>query len=386
MSGKNRAISLGSLLTLVVAGAGAAAGCSDQGSGPNSVVPPGNTAGSPTGTAAGAGTAGSQVGTTGGSGGTAGSGGPAGATSTGGSVGGSAGTTASAGAGGSSGGTAIGGGSNGSGGVQTSGPSPGCLGPGSMDEPGKAVQHDLMVNVADKYKATYTKRKYYTNLPMGYEPTKQYPMVFYGQGCGQTSPENSSFNDNKVLYIQLIPTDATGQSVATLFGAPGCFQAGRNGLADSPDGPYFDQVLAEVEQNFCVDQSKVYVAGWSSGAWLANWLACARGNVITGTISGSGGLFYDHGPCTGGPKAMILDGDAGMTQQDGHEIGAAIGRDILAMAAGAGTTGVDTKYGPDNCQLYAGTKGSVAYCPVGGGHGGPLGTMYQAAWAYWNAP
>jgi poly(3-hydroxybutyrate) depolymerase len=257
------------------------------------------------------------------------------------------------------------------------------------DEPQKAIQHDLMVNVAEKYKAAYTTRKYYTNLPSNYDHTKPYPMIFYGQGCGQTGPESGPFSGghfaSEVMYIQLIPAAVTGDTVVPSNGAPGCFQAGKQGLADSPDGPYFDQVLAEVEAKYCVDTSKVYVAGWSSGAWLSNYLACARGNVITGTAAGSGGLQHDHGTCTGGGvKAMILDGDAGSIMEGGFDIGAASARDTLVAAAG-GSAKVSSKLGPDTCDVYAG-NGPVAWCPVGGGHGGPLNSIAEAAWAFWNAP
>jgi poly(3-hydroxybutyrate) depolymerase len=257
------------------------------------------------------------------------------------------------------------------------------------EEPQKALQHDLMVNVADKYKAAYTKRKFYTNLPQNYDHTKPYPMVFYGQGCGQTGPESGPFSGghfaSEVMYVQLIPAAVSGETVVPSNGAPGCFQAGKQGTADSPDGPYFDQVLAEVEAEYCVDTARVYVAGWSSGAWLSNYLACARGNVITGTAAGSGGLHHDHGTCTGGGvKAMILDGDAGSIMEGGFEIGAAQARDVL-VAAAAGGAKVSTKLGPDTCDVYSG-DGKVAWCPVGGGHGGPLGSIAEAAWAFWNAP
>jgi poly(3-hydroxybutyrate) depolymerase len=258
-----------------------------------------------------------------------------------------------------------------------------------MDDPTKAIEHDLMVDgVADMYKPTYVPRKFYTNLPQNYDHTKPYPVILYGQGCGQTGPESGPFSGGHfatdTFYVQLIPATVTGQTVVPSNGAPGCFQAGKQGLADSPDGPYFDMVLAEVEQKYCVDMGKVYVAGWSSGAWLSNYLACARGNVITGTAAGSGGLQHDHGQCTGGALSMILDGDATSIMEGGFEIGAAAARDTLVMASGGGMA-MSTKLGPDTCDVYAGTKGSVAWCAVGGGHGGPLNTIADAAWAFWTA-
>jgi hypothetical protein len=85
--------------------------------------------------------------------------------------------------------------------------------------------------------------------------------------------------------------------------------------------------------------------------------------VITGTASGSGGLHYDHGTCTGGAAVMILPGDATSIQEAGHDIGAQTARDTLVMSNGGATA-------------------PVAWCPGGGGHGDPLGPIADAAWAF----
>jgi dienelactone hydrolase len=213
-------------------------------------------------------------------------------------------------------------------------------------------------------------------------------VIFYGQGCGQTGPENGPFSNGHfatdVLYVQLIPASVTGDTVVPQGGSPGCFQAGRRGLADSPDGPYFDQALAEIAQKYCIDMGKIYMAGWSSGAWLTNYLACTRGNVIAGAASGSGGLQFDHPECVGGTKIVILPGDAGQTQEQGNEIGAQLARDLLITANGCATTSMDVTLGNTDCQVYDGcTTGGVAWCPGPGGHGGPLNSIADSAWQFW---
>jgi poly(3-hydroxybutyrate) depolymerase len=306
-------------------------------------------------------------------------------------IGGTAGTfagggVANAGAAGASGAAGSGGGG------RPSGPSPGCMnGKGLQDEPQKAIQHDLMVTtVAEKYKPTYVPRKYYTSLPQNFDATKPYPVVFYGQGCGQTGPESGPFSNgdfaSQILYVQLIPASVTAETVVPEGGAPGCFQAGRRGLADSPDGPYFDMALAEIAQNYCIDMGQLYAAGWSSGAWLSNYLACARGNVLRGTAAGSGGLHHDHGKCTGGARVMLLPGDAANTDELGFNIGAEPARDLFIMVNGCSTTPTDVQLGNQTCQVYGGCDNPVAWCPAGGGHGGPLQFIAPSAWAFWNSP
>ncbi|HEX2880391.1 MAG TPA: hypothetical protein VHO25_12740, partial [Polyangiaceae bacterium] len=294
----------------------------------------GGTAGSTQGTAGT--TAGGAAGTpsTGGTGGqpVAGQGGAGG---TGGGAGGAGG--AAGGAGGAAGGAA-GQAAGGAGGLGK-GPSSACGGPVADDPLVDPVRHDMTVTVDPEFLPAYASRYYFTNLPSTWDPTQPYPVMMYGAGCGQTGPEGGPFAGMEdYIYVQLISASVNGDTVVPPSGAPGCFQAGREGMHNSPDGPYFDQVLAEVAAKYCIDLSRIYVAGWSSGAWLSNWLACARGGVIRSTVAGSGGLFEDHGTCLPGTAAMIFPGDAGSTQQNGFDIGAAYGRDQLIMANGCDTT------------------------------------------------
>ena len=46
------------------------------------------------------------------------------------------------------------------------------------------------------------------------------------------------------------------------------------------DVPYFDHMLAEVEAQYCVDRSRVFVSGFSEGCDLSTALACCRGSEI----------------------------------------------------------------------------------------------------------
>jgi poly(3-hydroxybutyrate) depolymerase len=374
-------------------------GCTDDGSGSHSNAGGAGTsghAGSSGGAAAGAGggaagTGGSSSGTAGtaapsggaGDGAQAGSGasgttGAAGTTGAGGSVGstgagGSAGTTGAAGTTGTAGTTGAAGTSG-----RPSGPSAGCTAVVPNEPIGKAVVHNMPVTVAAAYQAQYTARKYYTTMPMNYnpDPAKPYPVVFWGPGCGATGPEGSSFTaghfTTDILYVQLLSVT-------------GCFQAGKQGTADSPDGPYFDQALAEVSARYCIDKGKVFAAGTSSGAWLSNYLACARGNVIRGVAADSGGLHHDHGTCTGGAAVMEMPGDSTVVQQSGFDIGAGQARDMFIGLNGCSTTPTTMSFGKaNNCQVYGNCGSPVVWCNVGGGHQSGNQVIAESAWQFWN--
>jgi polyhydroxybutyrate depolymerase len=267
-------------------------------------------------------------------------------------------------------------GTAGTGSGRPSGPSAGCNADIPNEPLGKSVEHTMTVTVAPAYRPQYTMRKYYTTMPVGYQTTTPYPVVFWGPGCGATGPEGSSVTGasyiNKILYVQMLSVT-------------GCFQAGKQGTADSPDGPYFDQMLAEVEARYCIDKGKVYAAGTSSGAWMANFLACERGNVVRGTAADSGGLQHDHGTCTGGAAVMEMPGDTTSAIVNGFDIGVGPARDLFIMLNGCSATPMMTTFAKaTNCKIYGGCASPVVWCDTGGSHQAGNGFIAESAWQFWN--
>ena len=353
----------------------------------------GGTAGAPgagnSGTTAGnSGTTGGNSATTGGNSSTTG-GTP---TTTGGSstaTGGTPATTGgSAGAAGGTGGSVGAGGMSSMGG-RPAGPSAGCTKAPPNESPGSQVLHMIDINgMAAQYSAGYTHRKYCTTIPKDYDPTKAYPVVFYGPGCGATACEGSSFTGRSDIFIvqAIAGADAKGDNIVPKNGAPGCFQAGKESTNDSPEGPYFDQVMATVEDTYCIDKGKVFAAGTSSGAWLSNYLACARGNVIRGVAADSGGLQFNHGTCTGGAAVMEFPGDSTTTNdQEGNEIGSGAARDMFIALNKCSTTPTMMSFDKaNNCEVYGGCDSPVVWCNVGGGHQSGNSFLSPAGWAFWS--
>jgi poly(3-hydroxybutyrate) depolymerase len=246
-----------------------------------------------------------------------------------------------------------------------------------------------ITGMADIYTAGYTHRKYCTRLPENFDSTKPYPVVFYGPGCGATACEGSSFNGLEDVFIVqgIAGADARDENIVPSNGSPGCFQAGKEGTGDSPEGPYFDQVMAEVEDAYCIDKGKIFAAGTSSGAWLSNYLACARGNVIRGTAADSGGLQFEHGTCTGGAAVMELPGDSTNNKdQEGRDIGSGPARDMFIQLNGCSATPTSTmSFGPaNNCEVYGDCASPIVWCDVGGGHQSGNNILAQTAWAFWS--
>lgn len=402
-------------LTQVGAGNGAAGGSNGSATGstmPSSSSGASNASGTTMGTgsgtvvagsgsAAASGTATGGSGTVAGSGSTAssgeGSGAVMGAT---GSATGTTGSTAGSGSGGMSG--SSGGTSSGAVGVPH-GPSMGCNKAPAGDNSNGFTKHDIAVTGVDaaflpggknygmQGAYDFTHRNYFLKLPTNYDPTKSYPLVVGGGGCGATDGLSGNggglnvFNGNQSVAIQV------GLSYVYPAGAGACFA---DDFPDTPDLPYFDAMLAEVESAYCVDTGRVFVAGYSSGAWEAIMLGCARGGVVRGIGTQAGGLRI-HGPtCDGQPVSPMLIVGTGdtenpigpLTTPENDSYGSAPARDEFLKQNGCtGTaTAPYTGMAADSaCVQYTGCPSSapVVWCPIGGGHGN-LGSA-DGIWPFW---
>ena len=171
----------------------------------------------------------------------------------------------------------------------------------AVDAVGKFSKHEI--HVTETIAANYLKggdsynnsgpydfqfRPYSVRLPTGYDPTKSYPVIMGGGGCGGNAQD---FANNPGSGYDI---DKNREAIFVgLSYVAGCFADGGGGTnkrADTPEVPYVHEVLAEVKNNYCVDQSKVFITGHSSGGWESFTVGCALSNEIRGIFSGFGRL------------------------------------------------------------------------------------------------
>jgi poly(3-hydroxybutyrate) depolymerase len=233
----------------------------------------GTTGSGGSGTGGVAGNPGSGGHATGGNGGSIGSGGHAGGA--GGAAAGASGTGGKGGAAGSGtggAGTGVAGGS-GAGGVTAM--SSGC---------GKAPTiSSSMYNNGTRIPITAAnlQRRYILNVPKNYDDTKAYRLVI---AFHQRDGNDVQMYDNG--YYHLMPLDTNN---TTIFVAPNGQQNGApctgTGNGDSgcgwpnPNNSDFalaDAVVAQVEENFCVDTNRIFATGWSYGGAMSYETSCAR--------------------------------------------------------------------------------------------------------------
>ena len=284
-------------------------------------------------------------GSNGGSGGSAG-GAPSQAGSSGSvSVGGTTGGTSSGstgGTGGKAGGTSASGGSAGSvvggggGGKAPAVPSTGC---------GKASPQ----TGSSSSPLTVSGHQYYVKLPTGYDASKPYPVMMMFNPTGNPlswAEQNAGFETTgpKENWIRAYPTMANNSS-------------GWQPSDVSFFQPFYDAVLA----NYCVDKSRVFAGGESSGGDFASILGCEYGDKIRATAPGATKAVNGYGldvpvkrPCKGEVTAVVIHG------KNDNVVGPANGpktRDFYAALNHCGTTTTPVQGYTDtlsNCVMYQG--------------------------------
>lgn len=128
-------------------------------------------------------------------------------------------------------------------------------------------------------------RQWWVWLPTGYDPQRAYPVIFTLHGCG---------GQGNFMPIQ----EETGSDAIVVRGTGadnGCWTYGLEG----DDVKFFDAMLAKLEETRCVDSSRIFSMGYSSGGWMTNTLECSRGDKLRATGTMSGGRNHDGTNCRG---------------------------------------------------------------------------------------
>jgi poly(3-hydroxybutyrate) depolymerase len=160
-------------------------------------------------------------------------------------------------------------------------------------------------------------RTFWVRVPADYDPEHAYRVVYIGQGCGGFDSANTNtlslykegLNGNEeAIYVALdIPRDMANMD---------CYD-NRDGKA-SQEWEAFELFHKVVDENYCVDNNRVYVSGYSTGGWLANMWGCYFGGTpdpakprrfapcyhIRGQAAVTGGEPTEQPTC-GGPVAAI---------------------------------------------------------------------------------
>jgi polyhydroxybutyrate depolymerase len=116
-------------------------------------------------------------------------------------------------------------------------------------------------------------RTFWVRVPYGYDPNHAYRVVYLGQGCGGYKIANTNtfplFNESlmgseQAIYVAIdIPENMANMD---------CYDQ-RDGKA-SQEWEAFELFHEVVDANYCVDNNRVFVAGYRTGGALADMWGC----------------------------------------------------------------------------------------------------------------
>jgi poly(3-hydroxybutyrate) depolymerase len=121
-------------------------------------------------------------------------------------------------------------------------------------------------------------RQFFVRVPFDYDQSRPYRIVYVGQGCGAQHAGKTNtyplFNETQGGSEQAI---YVGVSVPDNAANPGCYD--NNSGPQSQEWEAFDLMHTLIESKFCVDNNRIYVAGYSTGGWLSNMWGCYFGGT-----------------------------------------------------------------------------------------------------------
>jgi poly(3-hydroxybutyrate) depolymerase len=210
-------------------------------------------------------------------------------------------------------------------------------------------------------------------LPTGYDPKRAYRTIVALHPCGGSGNPTSNIpiqNESKGDAIIL-----AGNSTAV------CWNSQER---NSPDVVYFDDMMKFAEDNYCIDEARVFAMGYSSGSWMATLLGCERADVLRGQAQVSGGISLGVQPanCKGKIAALFIHD----TQDPNNTInGGRAARDRLIHRDECDAT--SSPWAPSPCAQYDNcTSGyPVVWCETTGkGHDRQDTLSVPAMWKFFS--
>jgi poly(3-hydroxybutyrate) depolymerase len=174
--------------------------------------------------------------------------------------------------------------------------------------------------------------KYVLSLPSNYAPGTAYPLGFAFHGRGRTGPD---CQQTDCIGFQSVMQDQAVLVYMTSLGGDGWEAL----PSERPiNVAFFQAVLAKIEDSYCIDQNRIFVAGTSSGAHFTNILACRFGDKLL-AASPVAGSMIEKTNCVGQVAALVIHGiiDSHVPFADGQAA-----RDFYLMQNGCSNASVPT--------------------------------------------
>jgi polyhydroxybutyrate depolymerase len=184
----------------------------------------------------------------------------------------------------------------------------------------KGPTHTTGVSIAVTTATGVQTRTYDITLPTDCDAANPLPLVFAfhgdgGSGAGMYASfpieQAAAAAGGKAIFVYPDGTDdnldpAGVRRAWDLYHDPGPFPyavrdpvpAVSDEASGNVDVDFFDAMVAKFEASYCVDSSRIFITGMSSGGFLSNQFARWRSGVVKGTAPQSGGAPFGNGDAT----------------------------------------------------------------------------------------
>ena len=150
---------------------------------------------------------------------------------------------------------------------------------GNDPTPSKGCGKDNTLEDYFKFTGGGVEHEVYLTMPENYDKNKPYRLVF-GMHCMGGSAQNVAKNEHYYGY-----RDQKGAKESTIFVAPHGYTDNMPWrCGDNKDHLFFDEILTYLNENLCVDTSRVFSSGFSFGAMFSNSLAQTFQHRLRGVV------------------------------------------------------------------------------------------------------
>lgn len=198
-------------------------------------------------------------------------------------------------------------------------------------------------------------RLYNMFVPKPYDADRPHPVIFTYHGVGGTANTNQFKLDNLSTAhdgysINVAPQGWTSPEWNEIHFVPYNLDASL---------VVFDQVLAKLSAEYCIDLNRIYVTGHSNGGQMAFHLGCLRADRVRAVFP-SGGRCFSYGPgvcdpyndlahqCNGEVMVMSVMGELDVERHADEEA------TLAGFTARQGCSGVKEAVDPSPCLRFTG--------------------------------
>ena len=234
---------------------------------------------------------------------------------------------------------------------------------------------------AKKYNMTSAglNREYWVTLPKNYDKTKPYKILFAMHCMGSNAEDFTNHTPDQDHPSPYYGQQNLDKENNYIFVAPrGDTDGSPWRTGDNKDHIFFDELLTLLEENYCIDTSRVFVTGFSFGSMYTNSLAQVFQHRIRAVVTYAVADWNIYIPTNAGKPIAWMDVHGSQDNLCSYN---RVNSSVTRILKNNGPNGTDVSDEVNQAQKYSGGNTHVCYdfkkvdprfpvklCTWGGGH------------------